>query len=60
MTNFNMNTQILGTKLNLPFGVAPVAMQKLIHPHGEILAAREAYLQNTAYGLSMLATSRPS
>lgn len=60
MTHVSMKTKILGREVNIPFGVAPVAMQKLITPEGEILAAKEAYTQNTAYGFSMLATSRPS
>lgn len=55
-----MKTKILGREVDLPFGVAPIAMQKLIHEDGEVLAAREAFLQNTAYGLSMLSTTMPS
>jgi isopentenyl diphosphate isomerase/L-lactate dehydrogenase-like FMN-dependent dehydrogenase len=35
-----MKTKILGREVNIPFGVAPIAMQKLIHSDGEILAAK--------------------
>lgn len=54
-----MKTKVLGYDVNVPFGIAPFAMQKLIHPEGEILSAKEAYQQNTVYGLSMLSTVRP-
>jgi (S)-2-hydroxy-acid oxidase len=40
MTNFSMSTKILGKEVSIPFGMAPVAMQKLIHPEGELLAAK--------------------
>lgn len=60
MSHVCMKTKILGREVNIPFGVAPIAMQKLIHSDGEILAAKEAFLQDTAYGLSMLSTTAPS
>jgi isopentenyl diphosphate isomerase/L-lactate dehydrogenase-like FMN-dependent dehydrogenase len=31
MTNISTKTKILGQELNMPFGIAPIAMQKLIH-----------------------------
>ena len=40
MSDCNAKTKILGHEVDLPFGVAPVAMQKLIHPEGETLVAR--------------------
>lgn len=57
MGKFSTKTTIFGHPVDLPFGVAPVAMQKLIHPKGELLAAKEAFEQKTAYGLSMLSTT---
>ncbi len=40
MSKFCMQKKILGQQLDLPFGVAPVAMQKLINPEGEVVAAK--------------------
>ena len=34
-------------------------MQKLLHPEGELITAREAMVHRTAYGLSMLTTTKP-
>ena len=34
-------------------------MQKLLHPEGELITAREAMVHKTAYGLSMLTTTKP-
>ena len=31
----DMSTSVLGYKLNVPFGVAPTAMQRMAHPDGE-------------------------
>jgi isopentenyl diphosphate isomerase/L-lactate dehydrogenase-like FMN-dependent dehydrogenase len=31
MANISTKTKILGRELNMPFGIAPIAMQKLIH-----------------------------
>lgn len=55
-----LKTKILGKEVDLPFGVAPVAMQKLVNPIGEVILAKEAFEQNTAYGLSMCSTTKPS
>jgi isopentenyl diphosphate isomerase/L-lactate dehydrogenase-like FMN-dependent dehydrogenase len=40
MNTVSTKTKILGKEVDIPFGVAPVAMQKLIHSEGEVLAAR--------------------
>ena len=60
ISNISFQTKILGHHVDIPFGIAPVAMQKLIHPKGEILTATEAFKQKTAYGLSMCSTTKPS
>jgi isopentenyl diphosphate isomerase/L-lactate dehydrogenase-like FMN-dependent dehydrogenase len=59
MSNLTTKTTILGHSTDLPFGIAPFAMQKLVHPEGELITAREAMKHKTAYGLSMLTTSKP-
>jgi len=35
-----MKTRIMGHEVDLPFGIAPFAMQKLLHPEGEIVTAK--------------------
>lgn len=40
MSHVSMKSKILGMDTNIPFGIAPAAMQKLIHPEGELLAAK--------------------
>jgi (S)-2-hydroxy-acid oxidase len=59
MAHLSTKTSILGHPTDLPFGIAPFALQKLLHPEGELITAREAGRQNTAYGLSMLTTTKP-
>lgn len=59
MTQLSLKTKILGQETDLPFGIAPFAMQKLLHPEGELITAREAMVHGTAYGLSMLTTTKP-
>ena len=39
MTHFSMKTTVLGQSVDLPFGVAPFALQKILHPKGELLMA---------------------
>ena len=54
-----MKTKLLGESVNIPFGIAPFAMQKILHPRGQLLTASEAGRRNTAFGLSMLTTTKP-
>jgi isopentenyl diphosphate isomerase/L-lactate dehydrogenase-like FMN-dependent dehydrogenase len=58
MANFDMKIKILGREVSYPFGFEPVAMQKLVHEKGELLSATEAYNQGTAYGLSMMSSTK--
>ena len=52
-----MKTTVLGQQVDIPFGVAPFALQKILHPKGETLTATEAFKRKTAFGLSMLTTT---
>jgi len=36
----DLHTQVLGTDLSLPFMLAPVGYSRLMHPGGEVVAAR--------------------
>ena len=60
MGNFSMSTTLLGQEVGLPFGVAPFALQKLLHPEGEKIMARQANKHKTAFTLSMLTTTKAS
>ena len=51
----DLSTTVLGTKLALPFLLAPVGSSRMFYPRGEEVAAREAGLAGTAYILSTLA-----
>ena len=51
----DLATTVLGTKLALPFILAPVGSTRLIHARGETHAARAAAAAGTAYTLSTLA-----
>ena len=57
MTHFSMATRVMGYNVDLPFGVAPFAMQKLLHHKGELLPAAEAFRRNTVFALSSLSTT---
>ena len=59
MSHLSMKTKLLGESVDLPFGIAPFALQKILHPKGEILTSSEAFRRKTAFGLSMLTTTRP-
>src|SRR5260370_28583537 len=40
-------TTVLGTRVSMPLLVAPVAMQRLLHPDGEVATARAAAAAGT-------------
>lgn len=54
----NLRTRVLGFDLSVPFLLAPVGYSRLIHPDGEIAAARAAGLAGTAYILSTISGHR--
>lgn len=53
----SLATTILGHNVNVPYGVAPTAMQKMAHPDGENANARAAGKIGTAFTLSTIATT---
>jgi isopentenyl diphosphate isomerase/L-lactate dehydrogenase-like FMN-dependent dehydrogenase len=52
-------TTVLGTDVELPVLIAPLAMQRLAHPDGELATARAAAAAGTIMCLSSAATCRP-
>jgi isopentenyl diphosphate isomerase/L-lactate dehydrogenase-like FMN-dependent dehydrogenase len=50
----NLCTSVLGFKLSLPFLLAPVGYSRLMHPGGEVAAARAAGRAGTGYILSTI------
>jgi isopentenyl diphosphate isomerase/L-lactate dehydrogenase-like FMN-dependent dehydrogenase len=52
--NCNLHTRVLGFDLALPFLLAPVGYSRLMHPVGEVGAARAAGNAGTAYILSTI------
>jgi len=50
----NLRTRVLGFDLSVPFLLAPVGYSRLMHPGGEIVAARAAGNAGTAYILSTI------
>jgi isopentenyl diphosphate isomerase/L-lactate dehydrogenase-like FMN-dependent dehydrogenase len=53
-------TTVLGTELALPILIAPLAMQRMAHPDGELATARAAAAAGTIMCLSSAATARPA
>jgi len=49
-----LGTRVLGFDLSLPFLLAPVGYSRLMHPGGEVVAARAAGAAGTAYILSTI------
>ena len=49
-------TEILGTKVSLPFGFSPTASHKLAHPEGELATSRAAAKFGICMGLSSYST----
>jgi isopentenyl diphosphate isomerase/L-lactate dehydrogenase-like FMN-dependent dehydrogenase len=54
----DLHTRILGLDLALPFLLAPVGYSRLMHPEGEVAAARAAGKAGTAYILSTISGHR--
>jgi len=50
----NLGTTVLGHDLSLPFLLAPVGYSRLMHPQGEVAAARAAGEAGTGYILSTI------
>jgi isopentenyl diphosphate isomerase/L-lactate dehydrogenase-like FMN-dependent dehydrogenase len=54
VANCSLCTRVLGFDLSLPFLLAPVGYSRLMHPGGEVAAARAAGKAGTAYILSTI------
>jgi len=54
--NIDTRTQLLGTKLQSPIGIAPVGSQNAFHAQGELATARAARTHDTLQILSNVAT----
>src|SRR4029077_16375607 len=54
----DLRTRVLGLDLSLPFLLAPVGYSRLMHPDGEVGAARAAGAAGTAYILSTISGHR--
>lgn len=52
-------TTVLGTEISVPVIVAPVAVQRMAHPDGEVAMARGAAAAKTIMTLSTIATATP-
>ena len=52
----DLSTTIFGKKLDLPFYLAPTALQRLFHYDGERAVGKAAKKFNTMFGVSALAT----
>jgi isopentenyl diphosphate isomerase/L-lactate dehydrogenase-like FMN-dependent dehydrogenase len=54
LSDCSLCTTVLGFNLSLPFMLAPVGYSRLMHPGGEVAAARAAGRAGTAYILSTI------
>jgi isopentenyl diphosphate isomerase/L-lactate dehydrogenase-like FMN-dependent dehydrogenase len=54
----DLQTRVLGFDLSVPFMLAPVGYSRLMHPGGEVAAARAAGAAGTAYILSTISGHR--
>ena len=57
VSTIDMSCELLGRRLALPVLLAPMAAQRLLHPDGELAAARAAGAAGTVYCLSTRATA---
>jgi isopentenyl diphosphate isomerase/L-lactate dehydrogenase-like FMN-dependent dehydrogenase len=58
--SISTSTTVLGTEIALPVLIAPLAMQRLAHPDGELATARAAAAAGTIMCLSSAATCAPA
>jgi isopentenyl diphosphate isomerase/L-lactate dehydrogenase-like FMN-dependent dehydrogenase len=59
VTDVSTKTTVLGTEIDLPVLIAPLAMQRMAHPDGEAATARAAAAAGTIMCLSSAATCPP-
>src|SRR5438034_3051616 len=55
---YNLKTRVLGFEISVPALLAPVGYSRLMHPGGEVAAARAAGKAGTAYILSTISGHR--
>jgi isopentenyl diphosphate isomerase/L-lactate dehydrogenase-like FMN-dependent dehydrogenase len=60
VSSISTATTILGTHVALPVLIAPLALQRMAHPEGELATARAAAAAGTIMCLSTAATARPA
>mgnify|MGYP001293562987 FL=1 len=53
----DLSTNVLGSKIDMPLFLSPVAMQRLFHHEGDKASARAAEKFGTFYSMSTMATS---
>ena len=53
----DLTTEVLGSKIDMPLFLSPVAMQRLFHHEGDKASARAAEKFGTFYSMSTMATS---
>jgi 4-hydroxymandelate oxidase len=58
--NVSTATTVLGTEVALPILIAPLALQGMAHPDGEVATARAAAAAGTIMCLSTASTTRPA
>jgi len=56
VSNIDTTTEVLGHKISMPIGIAPMAMHKLAHPDGELATAKGAAANDTLMILSTYST----
>src|SRR5579863_5664149 len=54
ISNCDLKTRVLGNQISFPAMLAPVGYSRLMHPEGEVAAARAAGEAGTAYILSTI------
>lgn len=57
VSNLNLSTEIFGSNMKWPVGIASTAMQRMAHPDGEVANARAAGKAGSIFVLSTLATT---
>jgi isopentenyl diphosphate isomerase/L-lactate dehydrogenase-like FMN-dependent dehydrogenase len=60
VTSVSTVTTVLGNEVALPILIAPLALQRMAHPDGELATARAAAAAGTIMCLSTAATARPA
>jgi isopentenyl diphosphate isomerase/L-lactate dehydrogenase-like FMN-dependent dehydrogenase len=56
VSSVDTTTEFLGTRVSIPVGLAPAALNRLAHPEGEVAAARAAAAANVIFCISTLAS----